>query len=318
MQALSRSGTPPRGRRYGAFRADKTLVLPELRPNMKLAAVFVVAVSVTACSRSSPSGPTPNDTSNPPAATAPVIVGQPQGASIDESQSTTLSVSASGTGPLAFQWYMGPRGVTSSPVAHGTSSTVNTGTLWVTVSFWVRVTNTVGTADSDAATVTVNAVPGPTPTPTPTPGPGPSPNPVEAFEVDVLALVNSHRAAGAVCGTTSYSAAPSLVMDSRLRDAARLHSQDMASQNYFSHTSLDGRTFSQRISATGFNGARPWGENIGAGYPTPQAVVAGLMASPGHCANIMNPSYRAIGVGYAFGATSTYGHYWTQNFAAGQ
>jgi uncharacterized protein YkwD len=38
------------------------------------------------------------------------------------------------------------------------------------------------------------------------------------------------------------------------------------------------------------------------------------MGSAGHCANIMNPSFRAIGVGYAFSAASNYGHYWTQSF----
>jgi uncharacterized protein YkwD len=134
----------------------------------------------------------------------------------------------------------------------------------------------------------------------------------------VVTIVNAHRAAGAVCGTTTFGPAPALVMDSRLRAAARLHSTDMATQNYFSHTSLDGRTFSQRMSETGFNGAKPWGENIAAGYVSPAAMMAGLMSSPGHCSNIMNPAYRAIGVGYAFGAGSSYGHYWTQNFAAGQ
>ena len=88
----------------------------------------------------------------------------------------------------------------------------------------------------------------------------------------------------------------------------------MATQNYFSHTSLDGRTLSQRLTNAGYAGAFPWGENIAAGQPTPQAVVDAWMSSPGHCTNIMNGSYRAIGVGYAFRAGSTYGHYWTQDF----
>ena len=38
------------------------------------------------------------------------------------------------------------------------------------------------------------------------------------------------------------------------------------------------------------------------------------MASPGHCRNIMDPAFRAIGVGYAFDASATYRHYWTLSF----
>lgn len=286
---------------------------------LKAGVIFVALGWAAACgSNKSPAEPTGPTTPPAPAATAPVIVQQPQGTSIDESQSTSLSVVADGFGPLTYQWFMGARGVTEHPMPGGTGSTVQTGTLWVTAQFWVRIANAQGMTDSEAATVTVQPAPLPPVPPSPAPTPSPGPSPIEAFELDVLTVINGHRAAGAVCGGTSFGAAPALVMDSRLRTAARLHSQDMGANGYFSHTSLDGRTFSQRMSATGFNGAKPWGENIGAGYPSPAAVMAGLMASPGHCSNIMNPSYRAIGVGYAFVPGSPYGHYWTQNFAAGQ
>lgn len=133
------------------------------------------------------------------------------------------------------------------------------------------------------------------------------------MEDQVLVLVNQHRAAGATCGSTFYPSVPALAMQAQLRTAARAHSQDMATQNYFSHTSLDGRTFSQRIRNAGYM-ASPIGENIAAGYATPQAVVAGWMASPGHCTNIMNSGYRSIGVGYGTYSGSTYTHYWTQDF----
>ena len=109
-------------------------------------------------------------------------------------------------------------------------------------------------------------------------------------------------------------AGPALAMNGNLRTAARGHSEDMATQNYFSHTSLDGRTFSQRISNAGYTGAYPWGENIAAGQPNPTVVVDGWMGSTGHCQNIMNGGYRVIGVGYAFRAGSPFGSYWTQTF----
>ena len=102
-------------------------------------------------------------------------------------------------------------------------------------------------------------------------------------------------------------------MNASLLAAARGHSADMAINGYFSHTSLDGRTYVQRIRNAGYNGS-PIGENIAAGYATPDAVMAGWMSSPGHCSNIMSSSYRSIGVGYAYRAGSPFGAYWTQDF----
>ncbi len=137
------------------------------------------------------------------------------------------------------------------------------------------------------------------------------------FEWRVLELTNENRARGASCGGEAFGPAPALEMNEVVRVAARLHSADMGAQDYFEHDSLDGREFSDRMSDAGFRGASPWGENIAAGSPTPERVVEGWMNSPGHCRNIMNPRFRVIGIGYALTDGSTYGHYWTQNFAGG-
>ena len=166
--------------------------------------------------------------------------------------------------------------------------------------------------------------PGPaatTPTPMPTRVPDvvtPTPDSTAATEDTVVSLVNAKRAAGAVCGGTSFAAVPPLVHNTQLRNAARAHSADMAARGYFAHVAPDGRTFTQRISAAGFTGSLPWAENIASGQASPQAVVDGWMASATHCANIMNPDFRSVGVGYAFNATSPLVHYWTQDFGAGQ
>ncbi len=138
-----------------------------------------------------------------------------------------------------------------------------------------------------------------------------------ALEWAMLEEVNRYRMAGAECGGEPFAPAPPLEMDETVRRAARLHSQDMGAQNYFEHDSLDGRTFDQRMANEGFMGASPWGENIAAGYGTAAEATAGLMNSPGHCRNIMNPDFRVIGIGYAYDASSEFGHYWTQDFAAG-
>jgi uncharacterized protein YkwD len=84
----------------------------------------------------------------------------------------------------------------------------------------------------------------------------------------------------------------------------------MATNNYFSHTSLDGRTLTNRIDATGYSWSNI-GENIAAGYSTAELVVDGWMASDGHCANVMNPNFQDVGVACVSSSTSQYRSYWT-------
>ncbi len=99
-----------------------------------------------------------------PACTPPSITSQPQPRTVNFGTSATLTVTASGTAPLSYQWYRGSPGTTTSPVAGATSSSV-TVTPGVTTSFWVRVTNSCGTANSAAATVTVIPAPPSSPRP---------------------------------------------------------------------------------------------------------------------------------------------------------
>lgn len=115
-----------------------------------------------------------------------------------------------------------------------------------------------------------------------------------------------------MCGTTSYPAVGPLTWNTYLFNAAAGHATDMATNNYFSHTSQDGRTFSQRISAAGYNWSAV-GENIAAGQTTAQQVMDGWLQSPGHCANIMNGSYTEIGVACAKNDASTYKTYWVMD-----
>jgi uncharacterized protein YkwD len=235
-------------------------------------------------------------TSEPPDA-APKITSQPKDKTISSGQTATLSVTATGTSPLTYKWYQGTSGNTSLPIGGATNASYTTPALTSTTRYWVRVSNSAGAVESEDATVTVSA-----------------PEGNSAFEDEVFTLVNSRRAAGAMCGSTSYGPAAALVMNSKLRNAARWHSQDMAANNYFSHTSLDGRTFDERIHDAGYAGSGPLGENIAAGQSSPSSVVNGWMGSPGHCRNIMDPAFHAIGVGYAYDADATYRHYWTMTF----
>lgn len=133
----------------------------------------------------------------------------------------------------------------------------------------------------------------------------PQPTVDEALANEVLNLVNMERARA--------GCAP-LTLDSRLTAAAQNHSEDMAVNNYFDHTSPDGTTAAQRVTRAGYNWSAT-GENIAAGYATPAQVMAGWMQSQGHRANILNCAYTHLGVGHYYEAGDIYGHYWTQVFA---
>lgn len=88
----------------------------------------------------------------------------------------------------------------------------------------------------------------------------------------------------------------------------------MADNNYFSHTSLNGRRFSRRIADEGY--AWSWsGENIAAGQTTVAGVMSDWLASPGHCANIMRAEFRDVALSCVAQAGSTYGRYWTMSLA---
>jgi len=123
-------------------------------------------------------------------------------------------------------------------------------------------------------------------------------------EMQVYSLTNVERAANGV---------HPLAWNDLLGNAARDHSRDMGTRDYFSHDSPEGRTPGDRVTAAGYNWSAV-GENIAAGQATPAAVMQSWMNSPGHRANILSTNYCDLGVGYAYVSGSRYGHYWTQNF----
>ena len=98
-----------------------------------------------------------------------------------------------------------------------------------------------------------------------------------------------------------------LRLNRKLSRAARRHSRAMAQRRFFSHTSLSGASFVDRIRSTGYlSGARSWavGENIAYGSGSrsaPRSIGRAWMNSAGHRANILSSSFRAIGIGIALG-----------------
>lgn len=119
------------------------------------------------------------------------------------------------------------------------------------------------------------------------------------YEAEVIRLVNEIR--------KSYGLG-TLTENWELSRVARYKSQDMHDNKYFSHTSPTYGTPFNMMKNFGIS-YRTAGENIAMGYKTPKAVVDGWMNSSGHRANILNSSYKQIGVGYVAD-----GNYWTQMF----
>jgi uncharacterized protein YkwD len=137
------------------------------------------------------------------------------------------------------------------------------------------------------------------------------------FNAVVLARLNAARGAGADCGKAGrFAPAAALRWSTQLTIAADSHSQDMATAGDLSHTSSDGRTLRERINAAGY----AWsaiGENIAAGEPTVSRAMDGWLASPAHCANIMNPAFKDVGAACVVAAPGArYASYWTMKFGA--
>lgn len=110
---------------------------------------------------------------------------------------------------------------------------------------------------------------------------------------EVLRLVNRAR-----------SGLPPLKLHRQLQWAARTHTIEMQASGEFSH---DG--WQDYIRNSGFRGAAV-GENIAYGYSSPASVMQAWLGSPGHRANILNPSTRFIGIGCVNAGQP----WWTQDF----
>ncbi|WP_406821414.1 CAP domain-containing protein [Pseudomonas sp. KnCO4] len=131
----------------------------------------------------------------------------------------------------------------------------------------------------------------------------------------LLAQVNAARAKPRLCGRQRFAAARPLTWNTALGAAAQRHSRAMANENFFAHRDLDGDLPADRARDAGYRG-RQIGENIAAGQGSASKAMAGWLASPGHCANLMNPMFTQVGAAYAENSRSDDGVYWTMVFGA--
>lgn len=122
-----------------------------------------------------------------------------------------------------------------------------------------------------------------------------------ADERAMLNMVNQER--------TSRGLGP-LSLNTKARAVARAYSTDMFARGYFSHINPEGKSPFDRMKAGGVE-YETAGENL-ALAPTLELAHQGLMNSPGHRANILNPNYRTVGIGIIDGGP--YGLMVTQDF----
>jgi uncharacterized protein YkwD len=125
---------------------------------------------------------------------------------------------------------------------------------------------------------------------------------VEAMRAAVVCLINEQRTGRGV---------PALSSSPKLNASAQRWTNEMVATGNFDHGD-----FTRRFDAVRYDWQSA-GENIATGYATPRRTVAAWMASPDHCRNILDPTFRDIGTGersapvrgWASGPAT-----WTQDF----
>ena len=128
--------------------------------------------------------------------------------------------------------------------------------------------------------------------------------PVEQWKRDVLALVNKERAKAGL---------NALSWGSTCEGAANTRAREIMTS--YSHTRPDGSSWSTTCPIPSTGGIS--GENLNAGNAavSPETVVASWMNSPEHRANILNPSFKYLAVGFVYDVSSQYKTYWSQYFS---
>ncbi len=128
---------------------------------------------------------------------------------------------------------------------------------------------------------------------------------LDTEEAAFVTLINNYRA--------SMGVGP-LVATRLLNQVAYDHSLDMGTRRFFDHTNPDGLSPFDRMARAGYSGGRA--ENIAAGNGDARATFEQWRTSAGHNRNMLDASFRAMGIGRAYVASSTYRYYWTNVFGA--
>ncbi|WP_075619022.1 CAP-associated domain-containing protein [Paenisporosarcina indica] len=124
----------------------------------------------------------------------------------------------------------------------------------------------------------------------------------QGFEFQLFDLTNAARV---------HHNIPPVRWESTIRGTAYKHSLDMAEQNYFNHTNLEGQSPFDRMSSDGIDYSVA-GENLAYGQSSSIFAHEGLMNSIGHRKNLLKSDFTFLGVGVAFNDENQ--PYYTENF----
>src|SRR3989344_4218630 len=123
----------------------------------------------------------------------------------------------------------------------------------------------------------------------------------------VLAYATSMSSGGLLSSTNSarsQNGVKSLKINSKLASAAQAKANDMASRNYWSHNTPEGKTPWTFVLAKGYS-YQKLGENLAAGFSGEQATVNGWMGSAPHKENLLDSAFSEVGFGWANNANYT-------------
>lgn len=126
------------------------------------------------------------------------------------------------------------------------------------------------------------------------------------WEYEVLSLVNQERVRNGL---------EKLTWGDTCADAAETRAKEIV--RLYSHTRPDGTPWSTACDSPDENAKYVEGENlvVGSSAVSPETTVAAWMNSEAHRANILNPDYTKLSVGFHFDPTSQYKTHWSQYFS---
>lgn len=133
-------------------------------------------------------------------------------------------------------------------------------------------------------------------------------DPPASVREEMLEALNAVRSRGGVCGRKPMAAAPALLWNRRLEQAAARHARDMAANGHFDHKGTDGTRAGDRAHRAGYKW-RIVGENIAWRQTSVEEVVEDWLESPSHCRQIFDPRFKEVGAARS-------GAYWAQVFGA--
>src|ERR1700740_2709716 len=119
------------------------MVRLDLSSGTKLSAAVCLAFFLSACGGGS--------SRSAAHVSGPAISQQPVGPEINKGQTATLTVTASGSGTISYQWYQGPTGNTGTPIPGATANSYTPPALTATTSYWVQVSDSNGNSNSNTA-----------------------------------------------------------------------------------------------------------------------------------------------------------------------